>query len=241
MDLRGASALVSGGASGLGAATARRLRDEGAEVVVLDLRGDDVVEGDVRDEGAVRAAVAAAVARGPLRVAVSSAGIAPAGRLLGREGPLALSEFVRAVEVNLVGTFNVMRLAAEAMARSEPDADGQRGVIVNLASAAAFEGQVGQVAYAASKAGVVGMTLPAARDLAGLGIRVVTIAPGAMDTPMMEGFPGAVVERLAAAVPNPRRLGRPEELADLVAHVVANPYLNGEVIRLDGALRLSPR
>jgi NAD(P)-dependent dehydrogenase (short-subunit alcohol dehydrogenase family) len=248
------SALVTGGASGLGAATARRLHAEGAQVMILDLEGSAgpavaadlgeraaFVPADVRDEAAVRAAVAATQARGALRAAVSCAGVAPAARLLGREGPLPLAEFAQAVEINLIGTFNVMRLAAEAMAGNDPDGDGQRGVIVNSASVAAHEGQIGQIAYAASKAGVAGMTLPAARDLAARGIRVVAISPGVMDTPMMAGMPDHVRETLAELVPNPPRLGRPEEFADLVVHVIANPYLNGEVIRLDGALRMPPR
>src|SRR5690349_183631 len=254
MRLEGSSALVTGGGGGLGAATARALHDAGAHIVLVDLadsegptRATELVDratfapADVRNEDEVRAAIAAAVALAPLRVAVSCAGIAPAGRVLGRNGPLALDAFARAVEINLIGTFNVMRLAAEAMAANGPDENGDRGVIINTASVAAWEGQIGQVAYAASKAGIAGMTLPAARDLADRGIRVVGIAPGIMDTPMMAGFPDEVGEGLAANVPHPARLRRPEEFAALVLHVVENPYLNGTVIRLDGALRMPPR
>ena len=248
------SALVTGAASGLGAAAARRLHAEGRHVVLVDLEGaagpalaEDLgpratfAPADVREEAPVQAAVEAAVRAGPLRAAVLCAGIAPGGRVLGRDGPLPLEAFRRVVDVNLVGTFNCLRLAAGAMAANAPDDDGQRGVVVLTASIAAWEGQVGQVAYAAAKAGVAGMTLTAARDLAGRGIRVVAVAPGVMDTPMMAGLPDEVREPLAASVPNPPRFGRPEEFAALVAHIVANPYLNGEVIRLDGALRMPPR
>jgi NAD(P)-dependent dehydrogenase (short-subunit alcohol dehydrogenase family) len=248
------SALVTGGASGLGAAAARRLHAGGRHVVLVDLDGPAgpaiatelgsraaFVPADVRDEAAVQAGVDAAVRAAPLRAAILCAGIAPAGRVLGRDGPLPLEAFARVVDVNLVGSFNCLRLAARAMEANDPDDQGQRGVVVLTASIAAWEGQIGQVAYAAAKAGVAGMTLAAARDLAGRGIRVVAVAPGVMDTPMMAGLPESVREPLAASVPNPPRFGRPDEFAALVAHVLANPYLNGEVIRLDGALRMPPR
>jgi NAD(P)-dependent dehydrogenase (short-subunit alcohol dehydrogenase family) len=253
-SLEGASAVVTGGASGLGAAAARRLHEAGAAVVIADLPGGRgpalaaelggrarFVAADVRDERALAGAVETAAAMAPLRVAVACAGVAPAGRVLGRDGPLPLGDFAAVVEVNLVGTFNLLRLAAAAMAGTEPRADGERGVIVMTASAAASEGQVGQAAYAASKAGVAGLTLTAARDLASRRIRVVTISPGAMDTPMVAAFPPEVVASLVAQVPSPPRLGRPEEFAALVAHVVENGYLNGAVLRLDGGLRMGPR
>jgi len=252
--LEGASAIVTGGASGLGAAVARRLHLAGAAVVIADLPGERgpalaaelggrgrFVAADVRDPEALGGAVEAAAAMAPLRVAVACAGVAPAGRVLGRGGPLPLGDFAAVVEVNLIGTFNLLRLAAAAMAGTDPRADGERGVIVMTASVAATEGQVGQAAYAASKAGIAGLTLPAARDLASRRIRVVTISPGAMDTPMVAGFPPEVTASLAAQVPNPPRLGRPEEFAALVEHVVENGYLNGAVLRLDGGLRMGPR
>ncbi|HXF67404.1 MAG TPA: SDR family NAD(P)-dependent oxidoreductase [Burkholderiales bacterium] len=252
MQIAGRTFLVTGGASGLGAATARRLAQRGGNVLVCDL---DAAQGerlaaalgasaafaraDVTDEAQLAQALAAARARfGALHGAVSCAGIAPAERLLGRAGPHRLATFRRALEVNLVGTFNVLRLAAQAMAENEPGAEGERGVIVNTASIAAYEGQIGQVAYGASKAGVAGLTLPAARELARLGIRVMAIAPGVFDTPMAAAFAPELRESLAAQVPFPRRLGRPEEFAALVEHIITNPMLNGEVIRLDGALRL---
>jgi NAD(P)-dependent dehydrogenase (short-subunit alcohol dehydrogenase family) len=229
--------------------------EAGGSVVVADVdaeRGRKVADGlgerarfvatDVTDEDATRAAVAAAVELGgSLHVAVSCAGIAPAERVLGRQGPHALARFVAAIQVNLVGTFNVTRLAAEAMAGNEPLADGERGVIVHTASVAAFDGQIGQAAYAASKAGVAGMTLPIARELARLGIRVVAVAPGIFDTPMLAGMPEQVRASLGAQVPFPPRLGRPEEYAALVRHIVENPMLNGETIRLDGAIRMAPK
>jgi NAD(P)-dependent dehydrogenase (short-subunit alcohol dehydrogenase family) len=254
MQLENRTAIVAGGASGLGAATVRRLHAAGATVIIADLDttrgsalgaelGDRAVfaETDVTDEASVRAAVGLAQGTGGLRVAVSCAGIAIGERTIGKRGPHALESFSKVVGVNLIGTFNLLRLAAAAMADGEPEDGGERGVIVNTASVAAFEGQIGQVAYAASKGGVAAMTLPAARDLAGLGIRVVTIAPGTFDTPMMASLNEAAKASLAKAVPFPSRLGRPEEYADLVAHVIANPMLNGEVIRLDGALRMAPR
>ena len=237
------SAVVTGAASGLGAATADRLACAGHRVVRLDRAGGpDVLTGDVTREADVRAGVEAAVAAGPLRVAVSCAGVAAVGRTVNRDrAPLDLEAFRRVVEVNLVGSFNLLRLAAAAMAENAPDAEGQRGVIVLTASVAAFDGQIGQVAYAASKGGVVGMVLPAARDLAAAGIRVVAVAPGTFDTPLLAGLPEAARASLAAAVPNPARLGRPDEYAALVAHIVENVMLNGETIRLDGALRMAPR
>jgi NAD(P)-dependent dehydrogenase (short-subunit alcohol dehydrogenase family) len=255
VDIAGGTVLVTGGGSGLGAATARMVVEAGGSVVVADVdaeRGRQVadelgerarfVATDVTDEDATRAAVAAAVELGEgLRVAVSCAGIAPAERVLGRQGPHSLARFVAAIQVNLVGTFNVTRLAAEAMAGNEPLADGERGVIVHTASVAAFDGQIGQAAYAASKAGVAGMTLPIARELARLGIRVMAVAPGIFDTPMLAGMPEQVRASLGAQVPFPSRLGRPEEYAALVRHIVENPMLNGETIRLDGAIRMAPK
>lgn len=252
MRIAGSTALVTGGASGLGAATAAELAAAGANVVVVDLpgsRGEEVAQevggvfaaADVTSEEDVEAAVVRAVeAYGGLHVTVSCAGIATPGRILGKEGPLPLARFAQVVNVNLVGTFNVLRLAARQMASQEP-VDEDRGVIVNTASIAAYEGQIGQPAYAASKAGVVGLTLPAARELASSQIRVVTIAPGLLDTPMVAGLPEQVREELGRSVPHPNRLGRPPEYAALVRHIVENPMLNGEVIRLDGALRMPPR
>jgi NAD(P)-dependent dehydrogenase (short-subunit alcohol dehydrogenase family) len=249
----GAVALVTGGASGLGSATAERLLADGAQVVLVDLassagaemaerlgRDAEFVAADVREPGGVAAAVAAARERGPLRVAVCCAGVGDPARTLGRQGPLDLGRFARVVEINLVGTFNVVRLAAEAMATTDP-VDGERGVIACTASVAAFDGQVGQAAYSASKAGVAGMTLPIARDLARCLIRVVTIAPGMFATPILHGLSAQARASLEAQVPHPARLGEPREFADLVAHVVANPMLNGETIRLDGAIRMAPR
>jgi NAD(P)-dependent dehydrogenase (short-subunit alcohol dehydrogenase family) len=254
VEIAGRTALVTGGGSGLGAATARMVVDNGGSVVLADVdaeRGAKVaaelgerarfVATDVTDEDSVAAAVAAAAEGGRLAVAVSCAGIAPAERVLGRDGPHSLARFVAAVQVNLVGTFNVTRLAAQAMTGNDPLADGERGVIVNTASVAAFEGQIGQAAYSASKAGVAGMTLPIARELARHGIRVVAVAPGIFDTPMLAGMSDQVRDSLGAQVPFPARLGRPEEYAALVRHIVENPMLNGEVIRLDGAIRMTPR
>ncbi len=242
--------LVSGGASGLGAATVASVVAAGARAVVLDLPavgeqvepGDRIrfVGGDVRDEADVARAVEVAGGFGTLRAAVNCAGIATPGRVLGKRGVLPLDDFRRVIEINLVGTFNVLRLAAEAMVGNEP-ADGDRGVIVMTASVAAYDGQIGQAAYAASKGGIASLTLSAARDLADKAIRVMTIAPGVMETPMMSGLPGETKTILEALVPHPPRLGRPEEYAALVQHILANPLLNGEVIRLDGALRMPPR
>jgi NAD(P)-dependent dehydrogenase (short-subunit alcohol dehydrogenase family) len=254
MEIAGRTVLVTGGGSGLGAATARMVVDHGGSVVVADLdreRGAKVaaelgerarfVATDVTDEASVRAAVAAAADAGGLHAVVSCAGVAVAERVLGRDGPHSLARFANVVQVNLVGTFNVTRLAAEAMAGNEPLADGERGVVVNTASVAAFDGQIGQAAYAASKAGVAGMTLPVARDLARHGIRVVAVAPGIFDTPMMAGLSDQARASLGAQMPFPSRLGRPDEYAALVRHIIENPMLNGEVIRLDGALRMAPR
>jgi NAD(P)-dependent dehydrogenase (short-subunit alcohol dehydrogenase family) len=249
MKLGGAVALVSGGASGLGRATAEALRDQGAEVVILDLEsaGERVdtdrftfAAADVRDPDAVGEAVAVAARLGPLRVLVNCAGVGPPGRVLRKGEPIALEQFATTIEINLIGTFNVIRLAAAAMAANEPAGDG-RGVIVNTASIAAFEGQIGQAAYSASKGGIVGMTLPIARDLASSQIRCVTIAPGLFDTPLLGGLPAEARESLGAAVPHPARLGDPAEYASLVLHIIQNEMLNGEVIRLDGALRMAPR
>ena len=248
-------ALVTGGASGLGEATVRRLVASGARAVIVDLNrergeavaadlGDGVryVEANVADPDQVSAAVAAAGELGTLRIAVSCAGIGPAAKVVGRDGsPHDLDKFRKVIEVNLIGTFNVLRLAAASMAASEPLADGERGVVINTASVAAFEGQIGQVAYASSKGGVVGLTLPAARDLMKSGVRVVTIAPGTFATPLLAGLPEHVTEALAAGIPFPSRLGKPEEYASLVESIVGNPYINGETIRIDGALRMPPR
>lgn len=253
MDCAEAGAIVFGGASGLGEATARQLAARGAHVVVADVaheRAIAVAEAiggrahavDVTDPAAVQEAVAAAAAvpRG-LRISVCCAGVVTPAKLLGREGPTPLDAFARVIEINLLGTINVLRLAAAAMADNEPDADGERGVCVNTASIAAYEGQVGQIAYAASKGGVVGVTLPAARELAARGVRVVAIAPGLFETPMIAGLPDAARASLAGTVPFPARLGRPQEYAALVEHLVTNPMINGEVVRLDGGLRLAPR
>lgn len=254
MQLKGSYvALVTGGASGLGEATVRRLHAAGASVLIVDLPSADgeglaeelgerarFVPTDVTDEDAVSEAVAQARELGELRVAVSCAGIGWAGRVLGREGPHDLDPFQKVVTVNLIGTFNVLRLAAAAMAELDP-VDGDRGVIVNTASIAAYDGQVGQIAYSASKGGVVGLTLPAARDLARHAIRVMTIAPGTFDTPMLAGLPEEAREALAEDIPHPQRLGDPDEFGLLVRQLVEHPYLNGEVIRLDGALRMKAR
>ncbi len=244
--------LVTGGASGLGRAVAEHLVAAGGRVVIADIAetgaetasalGCRFVRTDVADEAAGRAAVATALeAYGGLDGLVTCAGIVAGARVLGRNGPHDLDAFARTVRVNLVGTFNMVRLAAEAMAAREPDPDGSRGVVVTTSSIAAFDGQVGQAAYAASKGGVASLTLPLARDLAAHGIRVVSVAPGIFETPMMAGLPAEVQEALGRSVPFPPRLGRPSEFAALVAHIIGNPMLNGEVIRLDGALRMAPR
>lgn len=253
MEIKGASAIVTGGASGLGAATARMLARAGARVTVLDRDGGGAVAVaretggpgvgcDVADPDAVAAALEQArAAHGPCAVAVSCAGIAPAKRIVGRDGPMKLADFEQVIRVNLTGTFNVMRLAAADMATRAPNADGERGVIVNTASIAAFEGQIGQSAYAASKGGVAALTLPAAREFASTGVRVLAIAPGLFATPMLLDMPQDVQDNLAATLPFPKRFGDPDEFAALVMHMVANPAMNGEVVRLDGALRMQPR
>jgi len=255
MRIDGKSALVAGGASGLGAATSRRLHAAGASVVIADLneeKGNTLVEelgerasftvADVMDEDAVGKAVeAAAAAEGGLRISICCAGIGWAQRTAGKQGPHDLEVFHNVIKVNLLGTFNVLRLAASTMSGNDPDEGEERGVCVNTASIAAFDGQIGQVAYSASKGGIVGLTLPAARDLAGRGVRVVTIAPGTFDTPLLAALPQESRDELGAQIPFPSRLGQPEEFAELAAHIVENPMLNGETIRLDGALRMPPR
>ncbi|MDW5594263.1 SDR family NAD(P)-dependent oxidoreductase [Conexibacter stalactiti] len=253
MEIRGAGAIVFGGASGLGAATARRLAAAGADVTIADRDeeraralarelGAAAVTTDVTDPASVEAAVASAAAGpGGLRISVVCAGVGTPAKLVGRDGATPLESFARVIEVNLLGTLNCLRLAAAAMTANEPDAGGERGLCVNTASIAAYDGQIGQIAYAASKGGVAAVTLPAARELARAGVRVVTIAPGLFDTPMMAGLPEAARASLAGTVPFPARLGDPAEYAELVAHVAANRMLNGEVIRLDGALRMAPR
>jgi NAD(P)-dependent dehydrogenase (short-subunit alcohol dehydrogenase family) len=249
MRVEGKTFLVTGGGSGLGAATARRLAEGGAKSIILaDLAQNEevgenatFVETDVTDEDSVLAAVEAARGSGGLHGVVNCAGVGTPGRVVGRDGPLDLGAFTKVIQVNLIGTFNVIRLAAAAMQENEPDEEGERGVIVNTASVAAFDGQIGQGAYSASKGGVVSMTLPIARELARSGIRVMTIAPGIFETPMLAGLPEEARESLGKQVPFPPRLGRPEEYAALVLHIVKNEMLNGEVIRLDGAIRMAPR
>jgi len=253
MEIENSVALVTGGASGLGRATAEALVAGGARVVLADLPSSPGAEAaaslgelarfvptDVTDEASVAAVVAAAGQLGTLRVVVNCAGVGTPGRVVGRQGPMPLAQFATVVRVNLVGTFNVIRLAAAAMAGHDPVGE-ERGVIVNTASVAAFDGQIGQAAYSASKGGVVGMTLPIARELASSKIRVMTIAPGLFDTPMLAGLPQEARDSLGAQVPHPARLGSPSEYGALVRHIVANPMLNGEVIRLDGAIRMAPR
>ena len=254
MNIQGQAALVTGGASGLGAQTARELAKRGANVTVLDRNGAGAkalaaeigglgIECDITSSDSVSAALAAArEAHGAARILMNVAGIGTAKRLIGKDGaPMPLEDFRRVIEVNLIGTFNVTRLFAADAVKLDPLTDGERGVIVNTASVAAFDGQVGQEAYAASKGGVVSLTLPLARDLAQFGVRVVTIAPGLFLTPLMAELPQAVQESLAASIPFPKRLGKPEEFAQLAAAIVENMALNGEVIRLDGALRMAPR
>lgn len=253
MDINGGVAVITGGASGLGLATARTFVEQGAKVVLLDLPtsageaqakelGDAArfAPADVRDPDQVAAALDAAAELGTLRVTVNCAGIGNAFKTVGKQGAFPLADFTRVIEINLIGTFNVIRLAAERMTANEP-LDGDRGVIVNTASVAAFDGQIGQAAYSASKGGIVGMTLPIARDLASAQIRVVTIAPGLFHTPLLGGLPEDVREALGKQVPHPARLGDPAEYGALAAHIVANPMLNGETIRLDGAIRMAPR
>lgn len=254
MEISGNVFVITGGASGLGAATARALLAQGGRVVLADVNeeagkrfagelgdGARFVRTDVTDASSAAAALAAATALGTLRGLVNCAGIATGEKVLGRNGPHALDSFARTLQINLVGSFNMLRLAAQIMAQAEPKDSGERGVIVNTASVAAFDGQIGQAAYAASKGGIVAMTLPIARELASSGIRVMTIAPGIMETPMLLGLPQKVQDALGATVPFPSRLGRPAEFAALVQHIVGNPYLNGEVIRLDGAIRMAAK
>ena len=255
MKLSESKALITGGASGLGLACARTIIAAGGEVTLLDINPESgaaaIAElgnrarfqvADVSDEAAVADAVDAAVkAHGQLNVVINCAGILSPGRVLGREAPMPLEHFSRAVNINLIGSFNVAKAAAWAMQNNPADEDGQRGVIIHTASIAAFEGQIGQSAYAASKAGIVGMTLPMARELARFGIRVMTIAPGVFLTPMVAGLPDEVQQALGASVPFPSRLGKPAEFADTAAHIIENTYLNGSVIRLDGATRLAPK
>ncbi len=253
MDIRGHAAIVTGGASGLGAATARMLAEAGAKVAIFDVNAEGAAEVaidingiaiacDVTDDKATERAIASATAdHGTARIVVSCAGIGPAKRIVGRDGPMPLVEFARVVEINLVGTFNVMRLVAAAMQPLEPLQDGERGIIICTASVAAYEGQIGQAAYAASKGGVVGLVMPAAREFAQFGIRVNGIAPGIFSTPMLHALPEAAQQSLAASVPFPKLLGQPPQYAALVRHMIENGYLNGEVVRLDGALRLAPR
>jgi NAD(P)-dependent dehydrogenase (short-subunit alcohol dehydrogenase family) len=250
VEIKDAVAVVTGGASGLGLATTKRLLDAGAQVVVLDIRGKEAVdelgdravfaETDVTDEAAVTAALDTAEKLGPVRIAVNCAGTGNAMKTLSKDGPFPLDAFRKIVEINLIGTFNVIRLAAERMAKTEPVGE-ERGVIVNTASVAAFDGQIGQAAYSASKGGVVGMTLPIARDLSRDLIRVVTIAPGLFDTPLLAGLPEPARESLGKQVPHPSRLGKPDEYGALAVHIVENPMLNGEVIRLDGPNPMAPR
>jgi len=253
MDIRGQAALVTGGGSGLGAATARMLAAAGAKVAILDVDTKAAAEVaadinglaiacDVSDSASTEAAIAKAAAdHGPARILVNCAGIGTAKRIVGKEGPQPLADYERVIRINLIGTFNAMRLAAAAMMPLEPLTDGERGIIICTASVAAYEGQIGQAAYAASKGGVLALVLPAARELAQFGIRVNAIAPGIFATPMLMGLPEEVQQSLGASVPFPKRLGRPEQYADLVLHIVENRYINGETIRLDGALRMAPR
>jgi 3-hydroxyacyl-CoA dehydrogenase / 3-hydroxy-2-methylbutyryl-CoA dehydrogenase len=254
VKVEGSSALVAGGASGLGEATVRALHSEGAEVTIADLnaeKGEALASGlgerarfvqcDVGDESQVEAAVNEATGSQGLRISVCCAGVGWAERTASKRGPHQLMPFETVLRINLIGTFNVLRFAAAAMNENEPIDDGERGVCVNTASIAAFDGQIGQIAYSASKGGIVGLTLPAARDLAGRGIRVMTIAPGTFDTPLLGALPQEARDQLGAAIPFPSRLGRPDEFAALALHIVGNQMLNGEVIRLDGALRMPPK
>jgi NAD(P)-dependent dehydrogenase (short-subunit alcohol dehydrogenase family) len=253
METQGVAAIVTGGGSGLGAATATALAEAGCKVAVADINvaqaeavaariGGLAIPCDVADAAGAEAAIArAAAAHGPARILVNCAGIATSARIIGRDGPASLADFERTIRVNLIGTFNMLRLVAAGMAPLDALEDGERGVIINTASVAAYEGQIGQAAYAASKGGVVSLTVTAARDLARHGIRVMTIAPGLILTPMVEGLTEEFRIALAASIPFPPRLGRPEEYAALALHIVANRFLNGEVIRMDGALRMAPR
>ena len=253
MDIRNCAAIVTGGASGLGAATARLLAQEGAKVALLDVNidgartlaseiGGIAVRCDVTDDNSATVALAEAKAEhGTPRILINCAGIGPAKRIVGRDGPMPLADFAKVIQINLIGTFNMMRLVAADMQTIEPLADGERGVIVSTASVAAFEGQIGQAAYASSKGGVAALTMPAAREFAQFGIRVMAIAPGVFATPMLTSLPQAAQDSLGQQVPFPRRLGQPSEYAALVLHCLQNAYLNGEVIRLDGSLRMPPR
>jgi NAD(P)-dependent dehydrogenase (short-subunit alcohol dehydrogenase family) len=254
MDPHGAVAIVTGGSSGLGLATTEMLVRRGAEVVVIDLPSSDgaavaaahpgtvhFAAADVRDPDAVAKAVDLAVSRGPLRVVVNCAGVGDPGRTVGRSGPMDLERFRRVVDINLVGSFNVIRLAVAGMLKHSSVEDGERGVVVSTASVAAFDGQVGQASYSGSKAGIVGMTLPLAREFAEHYIRVLAVAPGTFETPILAGLSTKILDSLAAQVPHPRRMGRPAEFASLIEHIVDNAMLNGEVIRLDGAIRMAPQ
>jgi NAD(P)-dependent dehydrogenase (short-subunit alcohol dehydrogenase family) len=253
MEVKGHAAIVTGGASGLGAATARTLAASGAKVAIFDVNADAAAEVaidinglaigcDVSDAATAEAAVKQAAAdHGPARILVNCAGVGPAKRIVGRDGPMPLADFERVIRINLIGTFNMLRLAGAAMQALSSLADGERGVIVSTASVAAFEGQVGQAAYAASKGGVAALTMPAAREFGQFGIRVLAIAPGIFGTPMLRALPQDVQDSLGASVPFPKRLGSPSEYAALVLHCIHNTYLNGEVIRIDGALRMAPR
>lgn len=255
MQLNEVKALITGGVSGLGLAVARKVVAGGGQAVLLDINDDagaaietelggavSYVRTDVTSEQAVIDAVSLAVEHmGLINAAVNCAGIIGAGRVLGREAPMALDFFSKVIQVNLIGSFNIIKAAGAAMATNPPDADGGRGVIISTASVAAFDGQIGQAAYSASKAGIVGMTLPIAREYARIGVRVNTVAPGIFWTPMVDGMPEHIQESLSASIPFPSRLGKPEEYAELVAHIMENGYLNGETIRLDGAVRLAPK
>jgi NAD(P)-dependent dehydrogenase (short-subunit alcohol dehydrogenase family) len=253
MDIRGHAAIVTGGASGLGAATARMLAQAGAKVAIFDVNAKGAAEVAIDVNGVAitcdvtssveteKAVASAAADHGIARIVVSCAGIGPAKRIVGRDGPMPLAEFARVVEINLIGTFNVMRLTAAAMQNVEPLAEGERGIIICTASVASYEGQIGQAAYAASKGGVVALVMPAAREFAQFGIRVNAIAPGIFSTPMLHALPEAAQQSLAASVPFPKLLGQPPQYAALVRHMIENRYLNGETVRLDGALRMAPR
>ena len=253
MDIKGHAAIVTGGASGLGAATARMLAEAGAKVAIFDVNQKAAAEVaidingiaiacDVSDSASTEAAIAKAAAdHGPARILINCAGVGTAKRIVGKEGPQPLADYERIIRINLIGTFNAMRLAAAAMIPLEPLTDGERGIIVCTASVAAYEGQIGQAAYAASKGGVVALVMPAAREFAQFGVRVNAIAPGIFSTPMLHALPEAAQQSLAASVPFPKLLGQPPQYAALVRHMIENRYLNGEVVRLDGALRMAPR
>ncbi len=253
MEIKGQAAIVTGGASGLGAATARSLAAAGAKVAIFDMNEKAAAEiaGEIKGiaitcdvakgDGAQAAIASAATVHGPARILVNCAGVGTAGRIVGRNGPMPLEDFEKVIRINLIGTFNMMRLAAAAMQKLELLPEGERGVIVSTASVAAFEGQIGQAAYSSSKGGVAALTLPAAREFAQFGVRVLAIAPGIFGTPMLRALPQEMQDSLGASVPFPKRLGEPREFAALVLHCIHNGYLNGEVIRLDGALRMAPR